>query len=85
MKEICHIIQDPQGIHARPAGALVKKALEFDSVIKIRKGEKEVDAKRILGIMSLGAKSGEELVFLIDGTDEEKAFLELREFLRENF
>lgn len=85
MKEIRHIINDPQGIHARPAGVLVKKAGEFTSKIMICKGEKEVDAKRILGVMSLGAKQGEELIFKIEGEDEQRAFEGLEEFLKENF
>lgn len=85
MKEIKHIIKDPQGIHARPAGALVKKASEFNSNILLCKGEKQVDAKRILGVMSLGAKEGEELVFLLQGEDEEQAYNGLQQFLKEHF
>ncbi|MCE3046840.1 HPr family phosphocarrier protein [Helicobacter kayseriensis] len=85
MKEIKHIIKDPQGIHARPAGALVKKASEFKSNILLSKGEKQVDAKRILGVMSLGAKEGEELTFLLQGEDEDRAYCELQEFLKEHF
>lgn len=84
MKEIRHIIRDPQGIHARPAGALVKVVSQFSSNILIQKGDKEIDAKRILGVMSLGAKMGEELVFRIDGPDEVKAGDALSDFLRES-
>lgn len=84
MKEIKHIIKDPQGIHARPAGVLVKKAGEFSSKISIFNKDKQADGKRILAVMSLGAKSGEELRFVIEGDDEEKAYIELMEFLKEN-
>lgn len=84
MKEIKHIIKDPQGIHARPAGVLVKKAGEFSSKITITNKGKQADAKRILAVMSLGAKSGEELDFLIEGDDEQVAFEAISEFLKEN-
>lgn len=83
MKEIRHTIKDPQGIHARPAGALVKSLSEFSSKVMIKKGDKEVDAKRILGVMSLGAKAGEELIFSIEGEDEENATQALKAFLEE--
>lgn len=84
MKEIKHIIKDLQGIHARPAGALVKKVSEFNSKVVIKKGDKEVDAKRILGVMSLGAKAGEELIFKIEGVDEEETLQALEAFLKES-
>lgn len=84
MKEIKHIIKDPQGIHARPAGVLVKKAGEFSSKITFSNKGKQADAKRILAVMSLGAKSGEELDFLIEGEDESSAYEALVEFLKEN-
>lgn len=84
MKEIKHTIKDPQGIHARPAGVLVKKAGEFGSKITITNKGKQADAKRILAVMSLGAKSGEELDFLIEGDDEQVAFEAISEFLKEN-
>lgn len=83
MKEIRHQIKDPQGIHARPAAALVKKVSEFSSKIMIKKKDKEIDAKRILGVMSLAAKAGEELIFRIEGEDEERAMEVLRDFLKE--
>lgn len=84
MKEIKHIIKDPQGIHARPAGVLVKKAGEFSSKITLTNKGKQVDAKRILAVMSLGAKAGEELNFLIEGEDESSAYEAIVEFLKEN-
>ena len=84
MKEIKHIIKDPQGIHARPAGVLVKKAGELSSKITLSNKGKQADAKRILAVMSLGAKSGEELDFLIEGEDESSAYEALVEFLKEN-
>ena len=84
MKEITYKIKDEVGIHARPAGLLVKKASEFSSEIMIEKGEKTVDAKKIFGVMSLGAKCGDEIKLIINGADEEQAAQELSKFFAEN-
>ena len=84
MKEITYKIKDEVGIHARPAGLLVKKASEYLSEIRMQKGEKSVDAKKIFGVMSLGAKCGDEIKLIINGADEEQATEELAKFLAEN-
>ena len=84
MKEIIYKIKDEIGIHARPAGLLVKKAAEFQSDIKISKGDKTVDAKKIFGVMSLGAKCGDQVKVVITGNDEDSAAEELRRFFEEN-
>ena len=59
MKEFTYTIKDEQGIHARPAGELVKAAAAYPCKVTISKDGKEVDAKRILGVMGLGVKCGE--------------------------
>ncbi|MDD6182531.1 MAG: HPr family phosphocarrier protein [Lachnospiraceae bacterium] len=84
MKEFCYTITDPEGIHARPAGEFVKEAKKFASDVKIVKGEKSADAKKIFGLMSLGVKQGEEILVQIEGTDEEEAATGLEKFLKEN-
>ncbi len=84
MREITYKIKDEIGIHARPAGLLVKKAAEFKSEITILKGEKTVDAKKIFGVMSLGAKCGDEIKAVITGSDEDSAAEELARFFAEN-
>ena len=84
MKEFKYVITDELGIHARPAGLLVKEAAKFQSDIKIKKGEKEADAKRIFGIMGLAAKKGDEIVLTADGADEADAIVAIEEFLKEN-
>ena len=84
MKEFKYVITDELGIHARPAGLLVKEAGKFQSDIKIKKGEKEADAKRILGIMGLAAKKGDEIVLTADGADEADAIAAIEEFLKVN-
>ena len=84
MKEFKYVITDELGIHARPAGLLVKEAAKFESDIKIKKGEKEADAKRIFGIMGLAAKKGDEIVLTADGADEADAIIAIEEFLKAN-
>ena len=84
MKEFKYVITDELGIHARPAGLLVKEAAKFESDIKIKKGEKEADAKRIFGIMGLAAKKGDEIVLTADGADEADAIVAIEEFLKAN-
>ena len=76
MKEFKYVITDPEGIHARPAGILVKQAAGYQSTVKIAKGEKSADAKRIFGVMGLGVKTGEEVTITVEGADEEKAIAE---------
>lgn len=71
------------GIHARPAGLLVKKASEFQSNITIKKDNKTADAKKIFSIMSLGAKLGDTIEIEINGEDEEKAIIALEEIFKE--
>lgn len=84
MKEFTYTITDPEGIHARPAGILVKEAAKYTCAVTIAKDGREVDAKRILGVMGLGAKCGNEIVLKTDGEDEETAMAELSKFLQEN-
>lgn len=84
MKEFSYIIKDQLGIHARPAGLLVKKASAFKSDITIAKAGKTADLKRIFGIMGLGVKQGDEIIIKITGEDEEEAFTAIEEFIKEN-
>lgn len=84
VKEFKYVIQDKAGIHARPAGLFIKEASVFPCTVTIRKGSKEVDAKRILGVMGLGVKCGEEIIVKAEGEREEEAILALSKFLEEN-
>ncbi len=84
MKEFSYIIKDEMGIHARPAGLLVKKASEFKSSITITKDSKRADAKKIFAIMSLGAKQGDTIAIEISGEDEDVALTALEGFIKEN-
>ena len=83
MKEIYHTIADEMGLHARPAGLLVKKAASYSSEITLAVNGNIASAKRLFTVMSLCAKKGEVLHFVIDGSDEELAAIELAAFLKE--
>lgn len=84
MKEFKYVITDSEGIHARPAGMLVKAAKEYTCDIKIAKGGKAMNCKAIFGIMGLGAKQGDEVTFTFEGEDEETACTEIEKFMKEN-
>jgi len=84
MISFTYTIKDELGIHARPAGAFIKEASAFPCKITIAKEGKEVDAKRILGVMSLGVKCGQEITITLDGEQEEEAAAKLQAFLEEN-
>ncbi len=85
MKEFTFTITDPQGIHARPAGLLVKEAKKYESKITIAKGARTGDVKKIFAVMALGAKQGEEIKITVDGADEDTAAAAMEAFLKENF
>ena len=84
MKEIKYIIRDELGIHARPAGQLVKLVSGYESEVKVGRPDKMVDAKRIIGVMGLAMKQGDELTMTFDGPDEEAAAAAAEAFLNEN-
>ena len=84
MKEFKYIIKDEMGIHARPAGELVKVAAKYPCEIKIEKDGRSVDAKRIMGIMSLGVKCGEEITVTVEGEDEDTAVEKMKDFMEAN-
>lgn len=84
MKVFTYVITDPEGIHARPAGELVKAAKEYASTIKIAKDGKSGDCKKIFGIMGLGVKNGNEVTITVEGEDEEAAFEGIMKFMQEN-
>lgn len=84
MKEFTYVITDREGIHARPAGLLVKEANKFTSSITLSKDGKTGDAKRIFAVMGLAAKQGQELKVTVEGPDETEACAAIEAFLKEN-
>lgn len=84
MKEFTYKICDELGIHARPAGLLVKKAGSFSSEIIMYNGDKSADMKRIFALMSLGVKKGDTVRVTVSGDDEDEAVTEIESFFKNN-
>ena len=86
MAKFTYVVQDNEGIHARPAGILVKAIAKKTSDIKIKKAgdTREVNAKSIMAVMSLGVKKGNEVIITAEGEDEEEAIAEIQKVLEEN-
>lgn len=84
MKKFVYTITDPAGIHARPAGLLVKESGKFASTVMIKKGEKTADCKKIFSLMGLGIKKDETIEVQIEGSDEDAANTVLETFFKTN-
>ncbi len=84
MREFEYTITDELGIHARPAGLLVKKAMEFASAVSVESGTKKGDAKKIMSLMMMGVKKGHTVRFTVEGPDEDAAAETLEAFMKEN-
>ncbi len=79
-----YIITSTEGIHARPATALVKLAKNYKSVIRIKKGERVVKLNSLLNILSLAAKGGETISIIAEGEDETDAMAAIDLFFNEH-
>lgn len=77
-------VHDEMGLHARPAGLLVKEAAKCSSKVTIKKGDKSGDAKRIFNLMGLSIKYGEEVEVFVEGEKEEEEAGALEAFIAEN-
>ena len=84
MKQFEYTVTEPVGIHARPAGQLVKALKNYGSKVMITKGEKTIDASRLMSLMGLAVKCGETIHVSIEGPDEDAAYAGIRAFLEEN-
>lgn len=71
------------GLEARPVAQLVQVASQFNSEIYVEVGEKKVNAKSIMGMMTLGLDAGEEIILLTSGEDEEAAMNSIERYLSE--
>lgn len=85
MWEIKLTVTNKTGLHARPAALLVQTATRFNSEIIISKGDTEVNAKSIMGIMALGASQGAEVIIKANGADEQEALEAIKELFNNNF
>ncbi len=84
MKSFTYKITDPVGIHARPAGLLAKAAKASGSKVTIEANGKSADASKLIALMGLGIKCGQEIVVSIDGGDEANAVDVLEKFFKDN-
>ena len=85
MKEFSYTIKDEIGIHARPAGNLVKLIKGFESTVTIEKeGKPAINATALMKLMSLGVKCGDTVKFTVDGADEDAAAKAIEEFMNAN-
>ena len=85
MKSFAYTIKDAIGIHARPAGNLVKLIKSFTSTVTIEKeGKPPVNGTALMKLMGLGVKCGDTIGFKIEGDDEEAAAKAIEEFMNEN-
>jgi len=78
-------INNASGLHARPAMMLVKEASKYESHINIVYGSNEVNAKSIMGIMSMGLTVGAEIEITADGIDEKEALQGILALFESNF
>ncbi len=86
MKKFDYVITDPVGIHARPAGLLVKEIKKYTgTTFTIHKGEKSVNMLKLMALMGMGIKQGDTVTVEIEGGDEEAVPNAVETFFKENF
>ena len=79
------VVQNKVGLHARPATFFIQKANEFKSSIWVEKEERRVNAKSLLGVLSLGIIGGTGIKIIADGADEESAVNDLVALVESGF
>ena len=84
MKSFSYTVKDELGIHARPAGMLVKEVKNFQSKVTLEKDGKTVDASRLMAVMSMGVKKDQTVTVTVEGDDEEAACEALKAFFETN-
>ena len=84
MKEFQYTVKDACGIHARPAGLLVKTVKGFASTATLEKSGKSCDMRKLMALMGMGVKQGETVTIKVEGDDEEAAAEAIQKFLSEN-
>ena len=83
VKEV--VVQNQVGLHARPATFFIQKANEFKSSIWVEKDERRVNAKSLLGVLSLGIVGDTEIKIIVDGVDEKEALDALIKLVESGF
>ncbi|MBD5395279.1 MAG: HPr family phosphocarrier protein [Lachnospiraceae bacterium] len=84
MVKFTFVVKDEMGLHARPAGLLVKEAAKCTSKVTLKNGEKTGDAKRIFNVMGLSVKCGDEVEVTVEGEKEQEEAEALKAFVSEN-
>ena len=84
MKNFSYVITDEIGIHARPAGLLVKEAKKYASKVVIKANGKSAEATRLMAVMGMGVKCGQNVEVEVTGDDEDAAFEGMKAFFEEN-
>lgn len=85
MKQFTHTIQDPLGIHARPAGLLAKLAKSYpDTTVTVTKGGVTAKASQLMKLMSLAVKQGDTVTVAAEGPAEAEAIAAVHQFFEEN-
>ena len=79
------MINNQVGLHARPATFFIQKANEYKCSIWVEKEDRRVNAKSLLGVLSLGIVKGTTVNIIADGSDEEDAIAELMELVNSDF
>ena len=85
MKSFDYVIKDEAGLHARPAGLLVKCVASCDSEVKIGFNSKSVSAKKLFAVMGLCVKQNDAITITVEGANEEADYIKIKEFCEQNF
>ncbi len=85
MKTVELEVLNPEGLHARPAGVLAKKAAEFQSVVEIQIRGVSKSARSLMAVMSLGIKAGERVTISASGADEDAAVEAIGQLFKTQF
>lgn len=84
MQSFTYTITEPVGIHARPAGLLVKEIKNYQSTVTVTKGDKSVNALKLMALMGMGIKCGDTVTVTVEGSDEGTTAPALKQFFETN-
>lgn len=84
MKQFTYTVTDPVGIHARPAGLLVKEIKNYTSTVMIAKDDKSVNALKLMALMGMGIKCGDTVTVSVEGANEEADVAAIEAFFKAN-
>ena len=85
MQSFTYTIKDEMGLHARPAGQMVKRIKSLPAQVTIRCGERSADGRKLFAIMAMAVNQGETVTVEVDGEGEEALRDELLEFFKANY